>query len=117
MDVVQVGILGNISKALLLFTVIVGVSLILLFIVLNQFMFALLLLAGLVIPFVFIAFEYRKNFRKFRCRKCNHKFAVSYLRLMFTLNFRGKDPAPTGTAAYNLKCPKCENEAWLVPLE
>jgi hypothetical protein len=111
------GILGNISKALLLFTVIVGVSLILLFIATNQLVFALLLLVGLVIPFVFIASEYRKNFRKFQCRKCNHKFEVSYLRLVFTLNFRGKDPVPTGTAAYNLKCPKCGNEAWLVPLE
>jgi len=111
------GILGNISKALLLFTVIVGVSLILLFIVTNQLVFALLLLAGLVIPFSFIAVEYRKNFRKFRCRNCDHKFEVSYLRLVFTLNFRGKDPAPTGTAAFYLKCPKCDEKSWLVPLE
>jgi ribosomal protein S27E len=79
--------------------------------------FALLLLAGLTIPFSLIALEYRKNFREFQCRNCEHTFKVSYLRLVFTLNFRGKDPAPTGTAAYNLKCPKCGNEAWLVPLE
>jgi hypothetical protein len=115
--VVQIGIVGDVAKGFLIFTIIVGVSLILLLIVTNQIAFAVLLLAGLTIPFTFIAFEYRKNFREFQCRNCEHKFKVSYLRLVFTLNFRGKDPAATGTAAYNLKCPKCNNEAWLVPLE
>jgi hypothetical protein len=116
-DVVQTGVLGDISKGLLIFTVVVMVVLILQFIVLNQIAFALLLLVGLIIPFSFIAIEYRKNFREFQCRKCNHKFKVSYLRLVFTLNFRGKDPAPTGTAAYHLTCPKCGDKSWLVPLE
>jgi hypothetical protein len=116
-DVVQIGVLGDISKGLLIFAVIVEVILILLFIVTNQIAFALLPLLGLIIPFSFIALEFRKNFRKFECSKCQHNFKVSYLRLVFTLNFRGKDPAPTGTAAYHLKCPKCGEKSWLVPLE
>jgi hypothetical protein len=116
-DVVQTGVLGDIAKGFLILTVAVGVVVILLFIVMDQIALALLLLAGLVIPFSVVAFEFRKKFRKFQCRKCNHKFKVSYLRLVFTLNFRGKDPAPTGTAAYHLKCPKCGDKSWLVPLE
>jgi len=111
------GVSGDIAKGFLIFAVIVWVALILLYTVTNQIAFALLLLVGLIVPFSLIAIEYRKNFRKFQCRNCNHNFKVSYLRLVFTLNFRGKDPAPTGTAAYHLKCPKCGDKSWLVPLE
>jgi ribosomal protein S27E len=110
-------LLGDVAKIFLISTIAVGVVVILQFIVLNQIALALLLLLGLIIPFSIVAIEYRKRFMKFQCRKCNHKFRVSYLRLVFTLNFRGKDPAPTGTAAYHLKCPKCGDKAWLVPLE
>ena len=117
MDVAQTSVLGDITKGFLILTVVVGVVLILMFIVMNQIALSLLLLAGLVIPFSVVAFEFRKKFREFQCRKCKHKFKVSYLRLVFTLNFRGKDPAPTGTAAYHLKCPKCGDKSWLVPLE
>jgi hypothetical protein len=102
---------------LLSLTVIVGFFLILQFIVMNQIALALLLLVGLIIPFSLVAIEYRKKFKEFQCRKCNHNFKVSYLRLAFTIQFRGKDPAPTGTAAYRLKCPKCGDKSWLVPLE
>lgn len=102
---------------LLSLTVVVGVFLILQFIVMNQIALALLLFVGLIIPFSLVAIEYRKEFRKFQCRKCKHKFKVSYLRLVFTLKFRGKDPVITGTAAYHLKCPKCGDKSWLVPLE
>jgi transcription elongation factor Elf1 len=83
----------------------------------NQIALALLILAGLIIPFSLVAIEYRKEFREFQCRKCNHNFKVSYLRLALTIQFRGKDPVPTGTAAYHLKCPKCGDKSWLVPLE
>jgi len=116
-DVVQMGILGDITKGFLILTVAVGVVVILQFIVMEQIALALLLLAGLVIPFSVVAIEFRKKFREFQCRNCNHKFRVSYLRLVFILNFRGKDPAPTGTAAYYLKYPKCGDQCWLVPLE
>jgi Zn finger protein HypA/HybF involved in hydrogenase expression len=115
--VVQIGILGDVAKGLRIFAVVVWVVLILQFIVINQIAFALLLLVGLIITLSLLAFEYRKNFKEFKCRKCNHHFKVSYLRLAFTLKFEGKDPAPTGTAAYHLKCPKCGNKSWLVPLE
>jgi hypothetical protein len=101
---------------LLSLTVVVGVFLILQFIVMNQIALALLLLVGLIIPFSLVAIEYRKEFREFQCRKCNHNFKVSYLRLVFTLKFRGKDPVPTGIAAYHLKCPKCGDKSWLFPL-
>jgi hypothetical protein len=111
------GVLGDIAKGLLIFAVIVWAFLILQFIVMNQIAFALLLLVGLIIPFSLVAIEYRKNFREFQCRKCKHKFKVSYLRLVFILKFAGKDPVPTGTAAYHLKCPKCGDKSWLVPLE
>jgi len=100
---------------LLSLTVLVGVFLILQFIVMNQIALAILLLVGLIIPLSLVAFEYRKNFREFQCSKCKHNFKVSYLRLLFTLKFRGTDPVPTGTAAYHLECPKCGDKAWLVP--
>ncbi|HDQ06655.1 MAG TPA: hypothetical protein ENN36_08055 [Candidatus Bathyarchaeota archaeon] len=83
----------------------------------NQFALALLIFAGLVIPFSLVAIDYRKKFREFQCRKCSHNFKVSYLRLALTIQFRGKDPAPAGTAAYRLKCPKCGDKSWLVPLD
>ena len=101
---------------LLSLTVVVGVLLILQFIVMNQIALALLLLVGLIIPFSLVAIEYRKEFREFQCRKCKHNFKVSYLRLVFTIQFRGKDPVFTGIAAYHLKCPKCGDKSWLVPL-
>ena len=106
-----------VRDVLLILTVIIGGALILQLIVINQIALALLLLAGFIIPFSFVAMEYRKEFREFQCRKCNHKFKVPHLRLAFTIQFRGKDPAPTGTAAYHLKCPKCGDKSWLVPLE
>jgi hypothetical protein len=112
------GFLGYTGRDILLsLTVVVGVVIILQFIVMNQIALALLLLVGLIIPFSLVAMEYRKEFREFQCRKCNHNFKVSQLRLMFTLEFRGKDPAPPGTAAYHLTCPKCGYKSWLVPLE
>ena len=110
------GVLGDITKGILIFAVVVWVFLILQFIVMNQIALALLLLVGLIIPVSFVAFEYRKNFREFQCSKCKHNFKVSYLRLLFTRKFRGKDPLPTGTAAYHLECPKCGDKSWLVPL-
>jgi len=112
------GFLGYTARDILLsLTVLVGVLLILQFIVMNQIALALLLLVGLIIPFSLVAIEYRKKFREFQCRKCKHNFKVSYLRLALTIQFRGKDPVPTGTAAYHLKCPKCSDKSWLVPLE
>jgi hypothetical protein len=96
-------------------TVVVWVFLILQFIVMNQIALALLLLVGLIISLSIVALNYRKSFREFQCSKCKHNFKVSYLRLLFTLKFRGKDPVPTGTAAYHLKCPKCGDKSWLVP--
>jgi len=110
------GVSGDITKGILIFAVVVWVFLILQFIVINQIAFALLLLAGLIIPLSLVALEYRKNFREFQCSKCKHNFKVSYLRLLFTLKFRGTDPIPTGTAAYHLECPKCGDKSWLVPL-
>ena len=107
----------TVRDILLSLTVIFGVVLIWELILINQIALALLLLAGFIIPLSLVAMEYRKEFRKFQCRKCNHKFKVSHLRLVFTLQFQGKDPAPTGTAAYHLKCPKCGEKSWLVPLE
>jgi hypothetical protein len=111
------GILGDTAKGILILAVVVAVLLIFEFIVINQIAIAILILVGLVISLSVVALEYRKNFREFQCRKCNHNFKVSYLRLALTIQFRGKDPAPTGTAAYHLKCSKCGDKSWLVPLE
>jgi hypothetical protein len=111
------GVLGDVSKGVLIFAVGFWVYLIIQFILTNQIVFAVLFLAGLIIPVSYVALEYRKNFREFQCKKCKHDFKVSYLKLLFTLKFQGKDPAPTGTAAYTLKCPKCGEKSWLVPLE
>ena len=105
------------SDILLSLTVIFGVVLVWQLMLINQIALALLLLAGFIIVLFLVIMEYRKKFRKFKCRKCNHKFKVSHLRLVFTIQFRGKDPAPTGTAAFHVKCPKCGNKSWLVPLE
>ena len=110
------GFLGDVSKGILIFAVVVWVFLILQFIAMNQIAIAILILVGLIIPLSLVALEYRKNFREFQCSKCKHNFKVSYLRLLFTLKFRGKDPIPTGTAAYHLKCPKCGDKSWLIPL-
>jgi hypothetical protein len=107
----------TVRDILLSLTVIVGFFIILQFIVMNQIVPALVVLVGLVIPFSLVAMEYRKEFREFQCRKCNHNFKVSRLRLALTIQFRGKDPAPTLTAAYHLKCPKCGEKSWLVPLK
>jgi hypothetical protein len=115
--VAQMGVLGDVSKGVLIFAVGFWVYLILQFTVTNQTVYATLLLVGLIIPVSYVALEYRKNFREFECKKCKHTFKVSYLRLLFTLKFQGKDPVPTGTAAYNLECPKCGEKSWLVPLE
>jgi hypothetical protein len=98
-------------------TVIVGFFIILQFVVMNQIVPALVVLVGLVIPFSLVAMECRKEFREFQCRKCNHNFKVSHLRLALTIQFRGKDPALPGIAAYHLKCPKCGDKSWLVPLK
>jgi hypothetical protein len=108
------GVSGDVAKGILIFAVAMWVYLILQFIVMNQISFALLLLVGLIIPLSIVAFEYRKNFREFQCNKCKHNFKVSYLRLLFTRKFNGTDPAPTGTAAYHLECPKCGDKSWLV---
>jgi hypothetical protein len=111
------GVSGDIAKGILIFAVVAWVFLILQFIVMNQLALAIILLVGLIIPLSLVALEYRKNFREFQCNKCKHNFKVSYLRLLFTLKFRGNDPLPTGTAAYHLECPKCGDKSWLVPLE
>jgi hypothetical protein len=111
------GVSGDIAKGILIFAVVAWVFLILQFIVMNQLALAIILLVGLIIPLSLVALEYRKNFREFQCNKCKHNFKVSYLRLLFTLKFRGNDPLPTGTAAYPLECPKCGDKSWLVPLE
>ena len=113
----KMGIIGDVSKGLLIFAVGFWVYLILQFIVTEQIIFAALFLVGLMIPIVYVSLEYRKNFREFQCRKCKHHFKISYLRLLFTQKFKGNAPAPTGTAAYSLECPKCFKKAWLVPQE
>jgi len=102
---------------LLSLTVLIEFFFILQFIVINQIVPALVVLVGLVIPFSLVAIERRKEFSEFQCRKCNHTFKVSHLRLALTIQFRGKTPAPEGTAAYHLKCPKCVEKSWLVPLK
>jgi len=112
----QMGFLGDTAKGILILTVVVGVFLIFEFIAMNQIAIAILILVGLIIPLSLVALGYRKNFREFQCSKCKHNFKVSYLRLLFTLKFRGKDPIPTGTAAYHLECPKCGDKSWLIPL-
>jgi len=110
------GVLGDISKGILILAAVVGVFLIFEFIAMNQIALAMLILIGLIIPLSLVALEYRKNFREFKCSKCKHNFKVSYLRLLFTRKFRGTDPIPTGTVAYHLECPKCGDKSWLVPL-
>jgi len=109
------GFSGYTAKGILILTVVVGVFLIFEFIAMNQIALAILILVGLIIPLSLVALEYRKNFREFQCNKCKHNFKVSYLRLLFTIKFRGTDPVPTGTAAYHLECPKCCDKSWLVP--
>ena len=99
---------------LLLLTITIGVFLALQFIVMNQIVLAIMILVGLIIPFGIVALQYRKSFREFECNNCKHVFKVSQLRLVFTIKFRGTDP-PTGTAAYDLKCPNCHERDWLIP--
>jgi len=112
----QMGFSGYTARdILLILTVAVGVLLILQFIVINQIALAILILVGLIIPIALVAFAYRKNFREFQCNNCKHNFTVSYLRLLFTLKFRGSDPVPTATVAYDLKCPNCNEKDWLIP--
>jgi len=111
------GVIGDVSKGLLIFAVGFWVYLILQFIVTDQIAFAELFLVGLIFPIAYVALDYRRNFREFQCRKCEHQFKVTYLRLLFTRRFQGNDPVPTGTAAYNLECPKCGEKEWLVPQE
>ena len=111
------GVLGDVSKGILLFVVFVEVFLIIQFIVMNQIAYAILVFVGLVIPIAFLAVEYQRSSREFQCTNCNHWFNVSRLRLLFTTKFSGTDPVPTGTAAYDLKCPKCNKRDWLVPSE
>ena len=111
------GVIGDVSKGLIIFAVGFWIYLILQFIVTDQIVFAALFLVGLIIPIAYVALDYRRNFREFQCRKCEHQFKVSYLQLLFTRRFQGNDPVPTGTAAYNLECPKCGEKAWLVPQE
>lgn len=111
------GVIGDVSKGLLIFAAGFWVYLILQFIVTDQIVFAALFLVVLIVPLAYIALDYRRNFREFQCRKCEYQFKVSYLHLLFIRRFQGNDPVPTGTAAYNLECPKCGEKAWLVPQE
>ncbi|PVX23052.1 MAG: hypothetical protein CW716_13035 [Candidatus Bathyarchaeum sp.] len=111
------GLIGDVSKGLLIFAVGFWVYLIIQLIVTGQIVFAALFLVGLMIPIVYVTLDYRSNFREFQCRKCQHHFKVSYLTLVFTRKSQGSAHAPTGTAAYNLECPKCYAKAWLVPQE
>jgi hypothetical protein len=93
----------------------VAVLLIVLFIASNQAIYAVLISVGLTVPLALLALEYRKNFREFQCKNCNHWFSVSYLSLLFTAKVHGADPAPTATVAYDLKCPNCNKKDWLTP--
>jgi hypothetical protein len=111
------GVIGDVSKGLLIFAVGFWVYLIFQFILTDQIVFATLFLVGLIVPITYVALDYRRNFREFQCRKYEYQFKVSYLRLLFTLRFQGNDPLPTATATYNLECPKCDKKAWLVPQE
>lgn len=99
---------------LLLLTVAVGVFLIFEFIVINQIVLATLVLIGLLIPIGILAFQYHRSIREFQCNNCQQVFKVSELRLVFTVKFGGTDP-PTGTVAYDLKCPNCNTRDWLIP--
>lgn len=109
------GVLGDVSKGILLFVVFVEVVLIIQFILMNQIAYAILVSVGFVIPVAFLAVEYRNSLREFQCNNCKCRFTVSRLRLLFTTKFRGTDPAPTGTTAYDLKCPNCNQKDWLTP--
>jgi hypothetical protein len=111
------GILDDLARVFPIFTVIVWVVLIMYLILTEQIVFSLLLLFGLIIPLSFLVYDYRKNFREFECKKYKHHFKVTYLRLLFTPKFEGKNPALIVTAIYKLKCPKCGNKSWLVPFE
>jgi hypothetical protein len=111
------GVIGDVSKGFLIFAVGFWVYLIIQFILTDQIVFAALFLVGLIVPIVYLALDYRRNFREFQCRKCQHHFKVSYLTLVFTRKSQGNAPAHKGTAAYNLECPKCYAKAWLVPQE
>lgn len=71
------GVIGDVSKGLLIFAVGFWVYLILQFIVTDQIVFAALFLVGLLVPIAYLALDYRKNFREFQCRKCEHQFKVS----------------------------------------
>jgi hypothetical protein len=77
---------------------------------------ALLILAGLLLSIALLDLKSSKSFREFQCNRCKHNFKVSYIRLLFTVKFRGTHPAHTGTAAYDLKCPNCNKRNWLIPL-
>jgi len=111
------GVSGDVSKGIIIFAVGFWIYLIVQFIVTSQFVFALLLFVGLIIPISFVAFEYRRNLREFQCKKCKHNFKVSYLKLLFTRKLQEKDTATTGTVSYNLECPKCGEKVWLVALQ
>ncbi len=105
----------GVRDTLVLLTVSVGVLLIVLFIVSNQTVYAVLISVGITIPLAILALEYRKNFREFQCKNCNHWFSVSYLRLLFTAKFHEEDPVPTAAVSYDLKCPNCNKKDWLTP--
>ena len=109
------GVLGDFSKGILLFVVFVEVYLIIQFTILNQTALAVLFFVALIVPLLFIAVLYQRSSMEFQCSNCKHRFTVSHLKLLFTTKFRGTDPAPTGTAAYDLKCPKCNKRDWLIP--
>jgi hypothetical protein len=109
------GVLGDVSKGILLFVIFVEVILIIQFIIMNQIAYAILFFVALIIPLSFIAVEYQRSSSEFQCNSCKHRFTVSHLRLLFTAKFRGTDPVPTGTVAYDLKCPKCNKRDWLIP--
>ena len=99
---------------LLLMTVAVAVFIIFEFIVINQIALAILVLIGLLIPLGILAFQYHRSVREFQCNNCQQVFTVSQLKLVFTVKFGGTDP-PTGTVAYDLKCPHCHTRYWLIP--
>lgn len=101
-------------NVLILLTAVTGVLIAIQFIIINQVPLAILILVGLIIPFIIVALQYRKTFREFECNNCKHVFDVSQLRLVFTVKFAGTDP-PTGTVAYDLTCPNCNTRDWLLP--
>jgi hypothetical protein len=109
--------LGYTARNILLFmTITIGAFLILQLLVINQPVLATLILIGLLIPITILALQYSRSYTKFQCNNCQQTFTVTQLKLIFTVKFGGTDP-PTGTVAYDLKCPNCNTRDWLIPTE